>query len=179
MIFFIFAHFLSAQESSLLPQISAPLDKIKDPFWQEYFWHIITVIGALFLLLAFVFRPRKKILLTPYQIAMHVLADAKSLPESANAKHYAELISGALRDYIGAVYTIPAPERTTFEFLNLLKSSTIFDDIAQEKLSKILELSDMAKFAQHNFQQAEKDELYIAVHSFIEKDNEAKEAHKE
>ena len=91
--------------------------------------------------------------------ALQRIALARRDSEKLSEKLYALEISQAVRDYIEDKHSLPAPERTTKEFLQMASSSDIFDDNAQELLRKILTLSGMAKFAQHSFQNQERDDI--------------------
>ncbi len=170
---------LPARAQIVFPEISEPVGKISATFWENNGVYILT--GSAFLAAAalfFILRRTKAPLPTPYEIATAELHKARAADDD-NAKAYALCISGAVRGYISSIYRIPAPERTTYEFLELASLENVFDAEARSFLEKILRLADMAKFARHDFLSAEREELYAAAEAFIESDNKKRaEAHK-
>ena len=94
---------------------------------------------------------------------------ARDISQKLGAKAYASEVSQAVRDYIEEAHDIPAPERTTEEFLKIVSESDEFDDDGRESLKKILTLADMAKFAQHVFANA--PELAETALVFVDSDD--------
>lgn len=156
--------------SSLYPPIAAVTDKLGVPFWERYwiFMALFALLAAILLWL--LLKPRRAAPKTPYEIAMARLALAPIAYDKGGAKAYAHAVSQAVRDYIEQVHNIPAPERTTEEFLQIALDSDKFDAAQNGRLSEILNLSDMAKFALHSFQDGEMHKLLNTSTEFIEAD---------
>lgn len=157
--------------ASFFPEIKGDTSKIGLPFWKEH-WHCILIVLLLVIaLLAYLLRKKRITPIPPMERALQRIAIARKNSEKLSEKLYALEISQAVRDYIEEKHNLPAPERTTQEFLIMASSSEIFDDDAQELLRKILTLSDMTKFAQHSFQNQERDELALLSIEFVESDD--------
>ena len=100
------------------------------------------------------------------------LGEAEKIYAASGAKAYAQEISQAVRDYIEAVHNLPAPERTTEEFLQIAASAPQLDEKERGILENMLKLADIAKFAQHSFRGEEKSKLLSDARDFIFYDNE-------
>ena len=109
---------------------------------------------------------------TPYEVAKLRFENAPKIYGDFGPKAYAEEVSQIVRDYIDAVYQIPAPERTTEEFLAIAGQSEHFDGEAKADLEKILKLADIAKFARHAFSETEKDQILQSAEKFVEADEQ-------
>ncbi len=170
---------LAAQTDGVnFPEIAAPIGKIGEGFWEAYWLYILLGVLILALVSYIIFRRPAAPPPTPYEAAMLLLMRAKAQPENDGEKKYAERISDAVRGYIGAVCGIPAPEQTTPEFIAAAAESDQFDETSRDKLSKMLELADKAKFAKHSFMAAERDELFDIACDFIQSDNKRRESAK-
>lgn len=160
------------KEKASLPEIEAPTLPLESDFWEK---HLLTCIisstVALVLLLIAILHRRKKTPPCPYEIAQRRLLASESIFEEHGVKKYAEEVSQLVRDYIEARHGIPAPERTTEEFLAIAASSEIFDALQSERLSQVLKLADMAKFAALAFNEAERKTLLKNAGDFVECDN--------
>ena len=104
--------------------------------------------------------------------AMAKLDKAETVYVESGAKAYAQEVSQAVRDYIEAVHNLPAPERTTEEFLQIAAASPQLDEKERGILESILKLADIAKFAQHSFRGEEKSELLTDAREFLAHDND-------
>ena len=157
--------------AKFFPKINGDTGKIGLPFWKEH-WHCVLIFSVLAIaLIAFLLRKKRIAPIPPMERALQRIAIARSNAERLSAKLYALEISQAVRDYIEEKHNLPAPERTTQEFLKMSADAEIFDDDARELLRKILTFSDMAKFAQHSFQNQERDSLALLSIEFIESDS--------
>lgn len=160
------------KENATLPEIEKPTPPLSADFWEEHFFIIlISTLAALLLVGFIILRPRKRHIPSPYEIARERLALAGKIFEEFGEKKYAEEVSQLVRDYIEAKHKLPAPERTTEEFLSMLAHSENFDEAQKEKLSQILKLADMAKFAAHAFNESERAAILKNADEFIESDN--------
>ena len=158
-------------QKEFFPEIKPITDKIGETFIQKYKYWLIGGIIILATILLLLLRPKKKPELTPYQEAKLRFETLEKIANSLEVKPYAEELSQIVRDYIDKVYSIPAPERTTQEFLELAKMSNNFDDDAKGELASILKLADMAKFAKHSFSNNERTQIFETSVKFIENDN--------
>ncbi len=155
----------------IFPEINKDAGKIGIPFWEKHWLSIVLASVVVLIILSLVLLRKKKVpTKTPYEIAMESISDAEMKSISLEANEYAALVSGAVREYIEAQHNIPAPERTTQEFLIIASNSEEFSDKAREILSQILNLSDMAKFARKDFNSAQRIELVNASKAFLNAD---------
>ena len=155
----------------LFGEIRPPTDEIRPSLWEgKHIWIICAAVAAA-ALAALLFRRKKPKPRTPYETAKLRFETVAAIAEKINAKNFAEEVSQTVRNYIDGVYNIPAPERTTEEFLDIAKNSEHFDSAAKEALGEILKLADKAKFAMHAFDASEKARLLDASRSFVEADN--------
>ena len=157
--------------AKLFPPIEGVTDKIGEPVWRNILYAAATLLILAAVVLAFVLRRRKVPEIPPYEKAVARIGMAQERAANTDAKTFAADVSQAVRDYIEAVHNIPAPERTTEEFLKILAFSDAFDDESRDRLRDILTLSDMAKFAKHSFKDAEKNALARSALEFVDGDN--------
>lgn len=158
--------------SSLFPSTEGVTEKIGLGFWESYWGYVAAAAAVLAILSYIIFKPRKKPLPTPFEKAMAKLDKAETVYVESGAKAYAQEVSQAVRDYIEAVHNLPAPERTTEEFLQIAAASPQLDEKERGILESILKLADIAKFAQHSFRGEEKSELLTDAREFLAHDND-------
>lgn len=155
--------------NNLFEDIAPIGNKISISFWETHWWIIAASLFLLAAVCAFLLLRRKKIIpLSAYEIAQMRL---KNLNKESAEKAYIYAVSSILRDYIGAVFNLPAPERTTEEFLELTKVSKKLDENARLTVIKILKFSDLVKFANLKFDEAKRSEIFSLIDNFIEEDN--------
>jgi len=94
---------------------------------------------------------------------------AENLIEQGRIKLFYERISYILRCYIEHRFSMHAPERTTEEFLFELKSADVLAGPDKETLEHFLTHCDLVKFARHNPTDAQIQETFDLVKTFIEK----------
>lgn len=154
--------------AALFPEIEGATDKIGRGFAEKYgAWIAAAALAAI--LAAFALRRKKTPAVPPAERATARIELARNISQKLGAKAYASEVSQAVRDYIEEAHDIPAPERTTEEFLKIVSESDEFDDDGRESLKKILTLADMAKFAQHVFANA--PELAETALAFVDSDD--------
>lgn len=152
-------------------QMRPPTEKIGETFWEKY-WPYALCAAALAAIAAWALaRRRRAKIRPPYETAMDRFATLQNIGAKISAKEYAQEVSQIVRDYIEAVHNIPAPERTTEEFLQIAAACDVFDAGAKESLAKILTLADIAKFARHAFSDAERAEIFGVSAAFVDDDN--------
>lgn len=155
--------------AALFPEIEGATDKIGRGFAEKYGAWIAAAAALAAILAAFALRRRKTPAIPPAERATARIELARDISQKLGAKAYASEVSQAVRDYIEEAHDIPAPERTTEEFLKIVSESDEFDDDGRESLKKILTLADMAKFAQHVFANA--PELAETALAFVDSDD--------
>ena len=150
--------------------------KVEPGFMERNWWWIAALIFAAAAVGAFLaLRKKSARELSPFELAQMRLDAAWGM---ADSKAYASAASSAVRDYISAVFGIPAPERTTEEFLKLAAGSEKLPDEAREKVAEILRHSDMAKFARQDFDTNARENMMSLARAFIAEDNARREGEK-
>lgn len=164
----------------LFAEIKPQTEKLSDSFFDEYKYHIASAAAALCIavLIAAVLLRKKQKKLSPFELARLRLDALQAAADKFSAKDFALEASQIARDYIDQARGIPAPERTTEEFLKLASSAEFFDDDAKKLLAELLELADIAKFANHSFADGERAQMLANVRSFVESDNASIEREK-
>ncbi len=156
---------------SMMPELEGIEGEIGKTFLEKNWGYLAGALACVAIAAYFVFRRKKRAEPTPFEIAMAQLKFAQERGGMLGAKEYAERVSLCVREYIESVHKIPAPERTTEEFLRLASESKTFDLAQREQLAGILRLSDMAKFAMHAFKEDERLTLINEARNFVEDDN--------
>jgi len=88
-------------------------------------------------------------------------------PAEGEVKTYYQKLSNILRTYIEGRFGLQAPEQTTEEFLNDLKSDSSFQDQHQSLLKNFLKHCDLVKFAEHTPQEEDVQKTFDSCKSFI------------
>jgi hypothetical protein len=149
---------------------------IKIPYpWLPYVIILGSVI-AFHLILFFLFkwlkhRKRKKeeaIKLTPYDQALKDLKNTRFLMDAGQDKAFSIAVSNVLRNYLEGQFAMPAPERTTEEFLSEISGHDLIKESLEELLSGFLQLCDLVKFADQPLGSGQMKELYDKAENFIE-----------
>lgn len=92
-------------------------------------------------------RERNRVILTPGQVMRGQLVSLQSGKYEPGAV-YLE-VADALRDYLYALHDVLALDLTTTEVLDRLQQVAVLDDVRQEELQRMLEQSDLVKFADY------------------------------
>lgn len=132
---------------------------------------ICSSIGALILLAAIItllLRKKPAVRLTPYQIALRELQAAGGIAPTGQDKAFASAASSAVRHYLENAYHMPAPERTTEEFLLEAARHAWLRGKLEQLLRRFLEFCDLAKFAGQQLGAAEREQLLGAAREFLE-----------
>ena len=155
--------------SQVFEGIDPIAEKIGLSFWQgNWQWIVAGAVAAIIALgIAKALLARRKPE-TPLEKARLRINSASFAKTDAD---FAFHISAAAREYISEIHQIPAPARTTEEFLNIAKTSEKLDSEAKEKISKLLELSDMAKFAARQFGESGRAEMAKLALDFVENED--------
>lgn len=159
----------------MMPELDPIEGKISANFLERYWAWILGLSLAAAAALYVIFRPRLRLPPTPYETAISRLSRIEASGEKLNAREYAAEISQCVRDYIAGAHNIPAPSRTTEEFLQMAARSLVFDKTQRGQLERILKLADMAKFAMHSFRADERSAIYSEALGFVQNDNRKSE----
>jgi len=143
-------------------QILMPLVDILEEgtSWRDYIWMGYLLGGLLIIvLLSYLYARHVKkknsveetiieIKRPAHEIALDKLhqLDEKKLWQDGNVKEYQSELTYIIREYLEDRYEIQALESTTGEILNDLKEQS-FDTKHSDKLTKILQIADLVKFA--------------------------------
>ncbi len=165
------------------------LKDIKLPLWIDFdylFWGIVIVLIILVLLLSWYgwkFYKRRKeqgYLFVPpkpprpaHEIALEALRElyAADMLEQRQYKQFFSRLSEIIRIYIEGRYAIKALEETTYEILYNTKG-VVEQAEQKENLTKLLNLSDLVKFAKHLPKIEECDETKDQALDFVEETKE-------
>jgi len=106
---------------------------------------------------------------TPYQIARTALLDTQKIKDTGDPKRFATAISQCVRNFIEQAFHLPAPERTTEEFLPEIQEHPVFQGELSDRIGELLALCDLAKFARRQFGENEMEQLYHVAGEIIDK----------
>lgn len=99
---------------------------------------------------------------------LHAIAKEK-LVEKGRVKEFYEKLSACLRQYIENRFQLRAPEQTTEEFLEQIKSSDALKLEHKQELRKFLEHCDLVKFARYQPTDEQINESLTMAEEFVEK----------
>ncbi len=91
-----------------------------------------------------------------------------NLVEAGRIKEFYERISNILRHYIEDRFKLHAPERTTEEFLNELRTTDALSEQQKKTVQEFLKHCDLVKFARHEPQTEQIQRTFDLVRDFIE-----------
>jgi hypothetical protein len=126
-------------------------------FWDYWLYFAIGISAALIGIGLFVYfssKPKKEVvkpvvpLISPYEAALKELQQlrAEKLWQQGDVKQYYTRLTDVLRTYLEQQFNIAALEQTTEELLQHIKPVTILNQ-QRDKLTSLLTLADLAKFA--------------------------------
>lgn len=151
--------------NGVFEEIDALTGKINPTFWQEYWAWFVAAAMLLAFALGVLTRKKKKRAETPLEKAsMQIKAATMSKTDSL----FAFYVSAAVREYISEVYKMPAPERTTEEFLKIASNSENLDEDSKKQIAELLTLADLAKFAGAEFGSEGRAKMSILALNFVE-----------
>lgn len=126
--------------------------------------------------LGIVVKPKKSIQIQrvykpAHEIAFELLRAiaAQKLVEQGRIKEFYEKLSACLRHYIENRFQLRAPEQTTQEFLEQLKTSDALKPEHKLELRKFLEHCDLVKFARYQPNNEQINESLTMAEEFVEK----------
>jgi hypothetical protein len=154
------------------PDIHGLHDLVPLTFWERHRLHIVlggsAVIVVLGVAIALLLRKKPQPPLTAIQRARQDLAAAHALLVTGQDKPFAIAVSSAVRHYLENAYDMPAPERTTEEFLQEAARHNWLKGELTALLRRFLGLCDLAKFAGQQFGAAEREQLLATATEFVE-----------
>lgn len=113
----------------------------------------------------------RRIYKSAHAIALEMLkaiADEKMV-EQGQIKRFYEKLSSCLRQYIENRFDLRAPEQTTEEFLENLKTSSVLKLEYKQQLQEFLEHCDLVKFARYQPTNDQINESLTMAEQFVEK----------
>lgn len=149
------------------PAVNLPVDT----------WQIIALVGLIcigVLALFYMLKKRRKnkkhisvIPLNPYSKALQQLETALQLIQRPDQRPFANGITDAVREYLAAVFGLPAPECTTEEVLEQLPNVALLTEEIRQNITHLLQQCDLAKFTKLQFDQPERLKLYHQAKEFV------------
>ena len=114
---------------------------------------------------------------SPWEIAYERLQELKkrNLIAQERSKEYYITLSDIARRYIEDRFNIKAPEMTTEEFLNSLRSAQELRSEHKNILKDFLNFCDMVKFARYTSSAAEAEQGFELVKRLVEETRETKD----
>lgn len=135
----------------MLPALAPPYGELRPTFWEQYGATVIVgvLIVAVLAGLAgwLILRPKPPVHVPPEVAARESLAKLLRQPESGTVLSE---ISGTLRRYIVAAFSLPSGEWTTGEFALVLANTRTLDDKLALSVSNLLRECDQRKFSPHD-----------------------------
>ena len=141
-------------------------------------WQIValaSIVLAILLILLYLLRKHHKnkqaifiIPVDPYHKALQELESALQLIQRLDQRPFATGITDAVRGYLAAVFSLPAPECTTEEVLEQLPNVALLTEEIRQNITHLLQQCDLAKFTKLQFDQPERLKLYQQAKEFIQ-----------
>ncbi len=100
----------------------------------------------------------------------------EELPEKGEFKLFFQRVSDILRTYIENRFGLQAPDQTTEEFLQALRSGAGLDQSHRPLLERFLQRCDLVKFAAHRPSNDDIEETSSSCRSFVLETKEVAEA---
>jgi hypothetical protein len=168
---------IDVEIESVLPK-GVPISDIKDikqPIWPFVINYKLVgfILGAgaillagLIILIRHLTRVPPK---TPYEIAISDLEEARRILDTrGDMKEYYVKISDCIRRYIESVFALHAPEMTTQEFLDSVRSSEKLPSEYKDLMKDFMEACDLVKFARYVPARKEADTVLVTARNFVD-----------
>ena len=158
----------------LSPLLAAEgLRDIRDPIGAASPWPwllLLTVLTIIAGAIAWFWRRGRKAgptpALLPHQRAKKRLEQARL--RASDPEAFVTEVSQIVREYLEERFGYRAPEETTEEFLEEMRSSPLLTGEHQQNLSSFLQFCDLVKFAGYNPSGTELDQLFETAAGFVE-----------
>ncbi len=105
--------------------------------------------------------------LSHYDQALKDLVATRPLMQAGEDKAFIIAVSDVIRAYIENQFSMPAPERTTEEFLTVMTGHALIKETLAELLLDFLRQCDLVKFARQPLGMEKMQELYRNAEKFI------------
>lgn len=152
-------HTMAVDTTKVIKPIKGPL-KVPLTFKEILPWLLLAVLAILVISAVLfylkkrkkaepVFQIRSRVQLLPHEMALSELEKlrARKLWQQGRTKEYHSELTDVLRKYIENRFSIIAMEMTSFEILDAVETQKVMNAGSIEKLSYILTLADLVKFA--------------------------------
>lgn len=144
-------------------------------FFLSYWWIFALLIAVTFALIYYLKQQNKpkevkieapKISLTEEYLSLLDNITAKQLWQQGKIKEYHTEVTFTIRSYISKRYKIKALEKTSTQISSALKAQ-LYDDELKQKMTFLLNLSDMVKFAKQKPSPEENEQIIQIAKEFI------------
>lgn len=117
-----------------------------------------------------IFTFRKKVIEPAHVVAFKELEQLqqKKLWQNGHTKQYYSELTDILRKYLESRLDIGAMEMTSIEILEALRDDKYANKVIFERLSQMLSLSDLVKFAKYTADPIENDQAAKCIYDFID-----------
>lgn len=145
--------------------IRGPILEAAGTAWWPYVVGCATIAGVI--VLASIVMMRRRHTVSPYEIALRELADARALIERGDPEAFSVRVSDTVRGFVEHAFDIHAPRRTTDELLaDLLRSMSPVAPYRAE-LGAFLEQCDLAKFARWSLSRTDMTKMIETAERFV------------
>lgn len=130
-----------------LHDIAAPVGFFPYPIWMVVVAGLV-ILGLIALVVWFIAKHRKpKRVLTPAERALQELTRLRAGVTGADPYPFSIDVSDVLRIYLRDARGLSATTQTSHEFLESVRTRSVFNDAEREALAGFLEKADLIKFA--------------------------------
>lgn len=166
------------------PLPAAGLDEVEDirdirgpvsitsPWLIVLYVALVIALGLIIAFLIYLFLKQHRQItaapsLSPYEQALKDLSDTRPLMLAGEDKAFTIAVSDVLRTYLENQFSMPAPGRTTEEFLTMMTGHTLIKETLSGLLSDFLLQCDLVKFARQPLGRKQMQELFRNAEKFI------------
>lgn len=141
------------------------------------YWQWLLGAGIILLLAAFLVRHRwqkqkadtlPRPVEPPHAKALRQLQDLREQGEELEAEAFTVEVSRILRLYLEEALALPAPEQTSEEFLQQLRTQTWLTPELQKDLEDFMRLADLVKFARQSLDVGQRSRLLDSAIQVVE-----------
>jgi hypothetical protein len=153
-----------------LKDIKPPVEIPSGWAWVWWMLGILAAAGLAYFVWRYWQMNKKKLAIVP-PVPAHVRAKQRlmeALSLLGQPKEFCILVSDTLRGYLEERFDFHAPERTTEEFLNELRDTSLLTRDQKESLVEFLNRCDLVKFARYEPGEPELRDLHAAAVRLVE-----------